>query len=215
MLRIVHIFMRPHASEFTVSGRNEPMTDRPSITIVSGTPGTGKTTISERLAELWQGEGPKVAHLDSDTFFSFPTKLIPPETPEAQEQNEVVSRAIAGTALEFSNGGYSVILDGVVGPWMLPHYLKCFQDLVQPGTPGSLAYVVLRASLEETLSRATNRPDAEKFSPEGVRVMYRQFADLKVFEPHVYETDGITPEQTATNIAAALASGAYRISMAS
>lgn len=191
------------------------MADRPSITIVSGTPGTGKTTISNRLAELWQAEGLRAAHLDSDAFFSFPTNLIPPETPEAREQNEVVSRAIASAALEFSKGGYSVILDGVVGPWMLPQYLKCFQDLVQPGTPGSLAYVVLRAPLDETLTRAATRPDAEKFSLDGVRVMHRQFADLKVFEPHVFETGGITPEQTATNIAAALTSGAYRISMAS
>lgn len=197
-----------------VTALDQVMTIRPSITIVSGTPGTGKTTISNRLADQWQTEGLKVAHLDCDTFFSFPTKLIPPETPEAQEQNEVVSRAIALAALEFSKGGYCVILDGVIGPWMLPYYLKCLQDLAQSDSPGSLAYVVLRASLEETLSRAATRRDADKFSPDDVRLMHRQFADLKIFEPHVIETGGKTPKQSTTDIATALASGAFRISMA-
>lgn len=189
------------------------MTDHPSITIVSGTPGTGKTTVSRRLAELWQASGAKAAHLDTDTFFSFPVTVTPPETPQAHGQNEVASRAVAAAALEFALGGYNVILDGVVGPWMLPHYLKCFGELVKPDTPGPVAYVILRAPLEETLARATTRTDADKFPQDGVRLIHSQFADLKVFEPHVIETAQKTAEQTTMEIAADLTAGRYRISV--
>lgn len=196
-----------------VTKLDQVMTDHPSITIISGTPGTGKTTISRRLANLWQASGAKAAHLDSDAFFSFPVTVIPPETPQAQAQNEVVSRAVATAALEFALGGYDVVLDGVVGPWMLPHYLKCFQDLVSPDTPGSVAYVILRAPLEETLTRAATRAGADKFPQEGVRLIHSQFADLKVFEPHVIETAQKTVEQTTIEIAAKLKAGSYRISV--
>lgn len=189
------------------------MTQRPSITILSGTPGTGKTTVAEMLGALWQTEGGNALHLKSDVFFSFPLAVIPPEKPEARAQNETVSRAVASTALAFATGGYDVILDGVIGPGTLRHYLNIFRELMDPEKPGSLAYVVLRASLEETQTRAATRGDADKFSQSGVRVMHQQFADLKMFESHVLETDGMTAQQTTTKIAAALNSQGFRLSM--
>lgn len=180
----------------------------PSITIISGTPGTGKTTVSSALGEIWSREGADPLHLVSDTFFSFPVTVISPEKPEAHKQNVTVSKAVTAAARSFAEGGYHVILDGVIGLRMLPHYLAGLQGFDMP-----IAYVVLRASLDETLRRARRRQDADKFNEEGVSYMHRQFADLKVFEPHVMETEGRTVQQSVTDVAAALAAGRYRISM--
>lgn len=184
------------------------MKGHPSITILSGTPGTGKTTIARQLGQLWFDEGANPLHLLTDTFYSFPLTVIPPEKPEAKEQNEIMARAMAASALAFAQGGYRVILDGVIGPWMLPVYLRSFRKM-----QGSLAYVVLRSSLEDTLQRAATRADAEKFSTDSVRQMHSQFEDLKMFEPHVFETDGKSPDQTARLMAAALSRGEFRISL--
>ncbi len=184
------------------------MVDLPSITILSGTPGTGKTTVAAALGQRWSSEGGKPLHLLSDHFFSFPVTLVPPEKPEAREQNVTFSKAIAASAVCFAEGGYHVIIDGVIGPWMLPHYLEPLK-----AAGASIAYVVLRAPLDETIRRAAERENDNGFPEEGVRLMHSQFADLKVFEPHVLETEFETPEQTVTRVAALLEAGKFTISM--
>ena len=55
------------------------------------------------------------------------------------------------------------MIDAVVGPWWLPVVAP---ELRPTGIP--VDYVVLRAPLDQTLRRARERPDAEKFSAEEV-----------------------------------------------
>lgn len=171
------------------------MTEHPAMTIISGCPGSGKTTIAKALAKRWQAAGARPLRLDSDVFFTFPEVTIRPDLPQSKAQNEVIAAAIASSAMSFVEGGYNVILDGVIGPWMLPHYLKVFK-----GRLLGLSYVVLRAPFDETRERATTRPDGEKFSPSGVQEMHEQFKDLKVFEPHAFETEGKSVDDTLAEL---------------
>jgi hypothetical protein len=61
-------------------------------------------------------------------------------------------------------------------------------------------YVVLRAPLDQTLRRARERPDAEKFSAEGVRHMHAAFAGLGQFDVYAVYTSNPCSAETAAEV---------------
>jgi len=67
----------------------------PAIIIVSGCPGSGKTTLARSLAR----SHPRGLHLRSDVFYGFPVALVDPTRPESHEQNAVIIRAVARSAV--------------------------------------------------------------------------------------------------------------------
>ena len=161
-----------------------------SITVVTGCPGSGKSTLAARLAE----SRPQGVHLSGDAFYHFIVHLISPILPESHEQNTVVTRAITRTAATFALGGYETFVDGIVGPWFLPAFVKELEDVRVP-----LHYVVIRASLKETLRRAASRPaPAEE---RVVRHMYKAFASLGRLEGHAIDSTGQTESATFNTLA--------------
>ena len=82
------------------------------ILILTGTPGSGKTTTTKLLA---MQSGSTKVHLHSDDFWHFiKNGAIPPYLPEADRQNSVVIDALAKAAASYARGGYFVIVDGIM-----------------------------------------------------------------------------------------------------
>lgn len=170
-----------------------------SLVLVSGAPGTGKTTLARALAEA-SAQG---LHFVSDTFYEFIPKLIPPTDPASAHQNTVIMNALVQASRTLADGGYDVFLDGVIGPW----FLEPFRGLEQE--PPGLAYLVLRASEEVSLERVRQR-QGSGMSP-GVSQMSASFADLGPLEQHVLETTGRSPAEVLAEAQRGLAEGRYRL----
>src|SRR4051794_12131651 len=118
-----------------------------SLIVLTGPPGSGKSTVAGLLADAF----PTSVLLPGDAFFSFVSAgWVAPWLPEAHRQNEVVLAAAAAAAGGFVTGGYTVVHDGVVGPWFLAPYAAA------TGLP-QLHYVVLLPPEDVCLARVDTR----------------------------------------------------------
>ncbi|MCT1436669.1 AAA family ATPase [Brachybacterium paraconglomeratum] len=168
--------------------------------LLAGPPGAGKSTTARRLAETF----PTSVHLHTDDFWGYiASGAIPPYHPESEAQNQVVMRAVRRAAFTYAEGGFTTVVDGVVGPWMLDHFRGV------DGAP-RLHYLVLRPEREETLRRAQGRTEPDVLTEEGpIVAMWDQFADLGELERHVLDTTAQQPAETVQAVAEAVASGRF------
>lgn len=182
-------------------GTNSPLTvDSGAIIILTGPPGSGKTTVGRVLAET--AERP-TAHLVTDGFYVAIKKgFVPPFLPEAARQNEVVIGAIVDSMLRYAKGGYDVVVDGIVGPWSLAPFV---QASTNEGIPLSLA--VLRPSFEQAFSRAMSREGKELRASGPLKGLYRAFESLGALEKHVIDSTTHSVETTVEHVRAGLRSG--------
>src|SRR5689334_1125692 len=83
-----------------------------AVVVLTGPPGAGKTTVARVLADRLT---PSV-HLHTDDFWHYIRQgWIAPYLPEAHRQNQVVINVVVQAAFGFAQGGYHVIVDGIVG----------------------------------------------------------------------------------------------------
>lgn len=171
-----------------------------SITIVSGCPGAGKTTLAHELASL-AGRG---LHLLSDTFYRFPARPIDPATSAAHQQNSSIMRALGRAAGSFAEDEYAVFLDGVIGPWFLPVLARELPPEI------SLEYVVLQVNLEQALHRVRQR--AGPGVSAGVVQMHRAFSELGLFARFALDTSRSSVEEVVAAFLVRHARGEFLVS---
>nr|WP_019152404.1 AAA family ATPase [Robertmurraya massiliosenegalensis] len=166
--------------------------------IITGSPGTGKSTISSIVAK--ESNFTKSVHMHTDDFYHYIRKgAIPPFLPESQEQNIIVIEAFLEAAKRFARGGYDVMIDGIVGPWFLDPWLKTVRENYE------VHYIILRASKEETMKRAINRSKLDEVTNvELVERMWEQFNNLGHFESKIIDTTNQTIEQSVSTIKAVI-----------
>lgn len=175
------------------------------VIVLTGPPGAGKSTVARALAAGFA----RAVHLHADDFWrAIVTGGIAPYRPEADAQNHTVLDVIAGAAYAYAAGGFTTVVDGIVGPWMLDHVRARARE--HAAVP--LDYVVLRPRRDVALARAQARtsPDA-LVDASPILAMGDQFADLGPFEEHVLDTTALDVDATVRALHAALAGGRLRL----
>lgn len=170
------------------------------ILILTGPPGSGKTTTALALAEQ---HGSAKVHLHADDFWRFiKNGAIAPYLHSAHRQNNVVMGALSGVAQSYANGGYFVVVDGIIGPWFLPS----FQTITTP-----VHYIVLRPPLALAIARCQHRGNDTLTDLEPIAALHHQFSSLGKLEHHVLSVDGQTRQQTLKMVISAMQTDKFRL----
>lgn len=169
------------------------------LIVVSGPPGAGKSTVAQSLVSSFEPS----ALIAGDVFFGFLDRgYIDPWTSAAHRQNELVMEAAAAATGRLVAGGYTVVYDGVVGPWFLDSFLAA------TGVD-ALNYVLLLPAQSVVLERVGSRSGHGFTDLDAARHMYEQFAAADVALRHVVSAH-VPPADIAATVLERLHQGGLR-----
>ena len=167
-----------------------------SVLLVAGPPGAGKSTVAAELA----ARSDLSVHLHTDDFYAWIAKgYIEPWKAESYDQNVLIFSVAAGAADRFAEGGYDVLVDGVLGMWGL----EPWRALDRP-----ISYALLLPSQPVARQRATDRGEHPLKELDVVDQMHAAFiAHLDGYEHHVIDSTDLDAGQTADEVQRRAAAG--------
>ena len=166
--------------------------------VIGGCPGAGKSSISTKLSENIEN----CVLIETDNFYDYLTNPFDPSKPESKAQNETVISAYTEAANVYRKVGYSIILEGVIGPWVFPIMIPLL---------GDFDYFLLHTSLESACERVSAREE-KTVSLGKVERMHPKFENiLSNYSAHVIDTGNTTLVGSVSIILSRLESGSCEI----
>jgi hypothetical protein len=174
--------------------------NRRDLIVITG-PQAGKSSVSEHLANRFDPS----ALVPGDSFFAMIKQgYVLPWLPQSRRQNTVVVEAAAAAAGRLTDICF-VIYDGVLGPWLLPTFVR------GTGLP-DIHYVILLPPLEACLERVQGRVGHGFNDLLVSRDLHEQFVNAAVDRRHLITEPGDHPAELAELISKQLDDGRFRYS---
>jgi predicted kinase len=175
------------------------------IVIISGPPGAGKSTVTAQLARRVDAE--LAMHQRADDIYSYIKQgFVEPWRAESQRQNAVLMDALAAQAGVCAAAGYTVFVDGVVGPWYAEPWIRAAQDRGL-----ELHFVLLLPDEATTVARATTRKGHPMTDGPVAALIWRRFHDYAPPDGFILDTTALDVGQTVSAIFDGLALGRFRL----